>query len=68
MDDHDYGRTIIFGGYEYTLGKDDRGEPILKRYNEEYKMWTEISFSKTSNNVKKEVTEILARELLSTFT
>lgn len=61
--DNKYTKAIVNGiEYEFYYSEDSR--PILKRYNEKYKMWVINEFSLVSTGINEKIKKELSRSFI----
>jgi len=55
-------KEMIIEGVKYDLTYEEDGKPVLKRYNDKYKMWEELVFStEQDSSINERVTEMLSK-------
>lgn len=63
-------QKVIIDGEEYTLFIEN-GNPVLKRYDKEYKMWIELEFlgkyESESNEIAEYITQTLSKEYIESM-
>lgn len=58
------GIEIVIGGDKYKLLTDKEGKYFLTRYNPKYKMWVDIRFSGSYEDIQSTIINILQRQFI----